>query len=76
MFDYENAISGIAGAVNRFDDHMAVHSSQTPDIHWVVCLSKVMEKLIPEHLLTDFTLGAFHTLASLLRSYLRKGAQK
>lgn len=29
------AISGITGAVNRFDDHMAVHSEQTPAIHWV-----------------------------------------
>ena len=29
------AISGIKGAVNRFDDFQAVHSSQTPDIHWV-----------------------------------------
>ncbi|KAF2127046.1 Di-copper centre-containing protein [Dothidotthia symphoricarpi CBS 119687] len=27
--------SGIAGAVNRFDDHQAVHNSQTPAIHWV-----------------------------------------
>lgn len=31
----KNAISGIANALNRFDDHEAVHSSQTPDIHWV-----------------------------------------
>ncbi|KAL1598905.1 hypothetical protein SLS60_008050 [Paraconiothyrium brasiliense] len=29
------AISGIDGTVNRFDDHQAVHSEQTPDIHWV-----------------------------------------
>jgi tyrosinase len=29
------AISGIEGAINRFDDFQAVHSSQTPDIHWV-----------------------------------------
>ncbi|KAF2646810.1 Di-copper centre-containing protein [Massarina eburnea CBS 473.64] len=31
----KNATSGITGAVNRFDDHQAVHSSQTPSIHWV-----------------------------------------
>lgn len=30
------AISGINGTVNRFDDHQAVHSDQTPAIHWVV----------------------------------------
>lgn len=30
------AKSGIAGAVHRYDDHVAVHNSQTPDIHWVV----------------------------------------
>ncbi|KAK7941478.1 uncharacterized protein PG986_013865 [Apiospora aurea] len=27
--------SGIARAINRFDDHQAVHSVQTPNIHWV-----------------------------------------
>ncbi|KAF2175164.1 monooxygenase [Zopfia rhizophila CBS 207.26] len=27
--------SGLLGAVNRFDDFQAVHSSQTPTIHWV-----------------------------------------
>ncbi|PSN60538.1 Di-copper centre-containing protein [Corynespora cassiicola Philippines] len=31
----KKAISGIAGAVNRFDDHQAVHNSQTDNIHWV-----------------------------------------
>lgn len=31
----KTAKSGIAGTVNRFDDHMAVHSDQTPNIHWV-----------------------------------------
>jgi tyrosinase len=31
----KKAISGIAGAINRFDDHQAVHNSQTPNIHWV-----------------------------------------
>ncbi|OCL13772.1 Di-copper centre-containing protein [Glonium stellatum] len=31
----KKAISGIAGAVNRFDDHQAVHNAQTPNIHWV-----------------------------------------
>lgn len=31
----KNATSGIANALNRFDDHEAVHSSQTPAIHWV-----------------------------------------
>ncbi|KAF1355754.1 monooxygenase [Lizonia empirigonia] len=31
----KSAISGIDGAVNRFDDHEAAHSSQTPEIHWV-----------------------------------------
>ncbi|KAJ4405706.1 hypothetical protein N0V91_005013 [Didymella pomorum] len=30
-----NAKSGIANAVNRFDDHEAVHNNQKPDIHWV-----------------------------------------
>ncbi|KAK8096019.1 Di-copper centre-containing protein [Apiospora kogelbergensis] len=29
------SISGIARAINRFDDHQAVHSLQTPNIHWV-----------------------------------------
>ncbi|KAF2147297.1 uncharacterized protein K452DRAFT_293744 [Aplosporella prunicola CBS 121167] len=29
------AISGLSGAINRFDDHQAVHSDQTPAIHWV-----------------------------------------
>ena len=32
---HRNATSGIAKALNRFDDHEAVHNSQTPDIHWV-----------------------------------------
>ncbi|RYN40482.1 hypothetical protein AA0114_g11065 [Alternaria tenuissima] len=31
----KSAISGIEGAINRFDDFQAVHNSQTPDIHWV-----------------------------------------
>jgi tyrosinase len=30
------AISGFTAAINRFDDHQAVHSDQTPNIHWVV----------------------------------------
>ncbi|KAK8139999.1 hypothetical protein PG984_000065 [Apiospora sp. TS-2023a] len=30
--------SGIARAINRFDDHQAVHSVQTPNIHWVVSI--------------------------------------
>ncbi|ETS85172.1 hypothetical protein PFICI_03197 [Pestalotiopsis fici W106-1] len=29
------AISGFSAAINRFDDHQAVHSDQTPTIHWV-----------------------------------------
>ena len=29
------AKSGISGTVNRYDDHQAVHSEQTPNIHWV-----------------------------------------
>lgn len=29
------AISGITGAVHRYDDFVAVHNSQTPAIHWV-----------------------------------------
>ncbi|KAF1935366.1 Di-copper centre-containing protein [Clathrospora elynae] len=29
------AKSGVAGAVHRYDDYVAVHSSQTPNIHWV-----------------------------------------
>lgn len=29
------AKSGIDGALHRFDDHVAVHSLQTPAIHWV-----------------------------------------
>ena len=32
------SISGIARAINRFDDHQAVHSLQTPNIHWVVSI--------------------------------------
>ncbi|KAH8731557.1 hypothetical protein GQ44DRAFT_746267 [Phaeosphaeriaceae sp. PMI808] len=31
----KKAKSEIAGAVNRFDDHMAVHNSQAGNIHWV-----------------------------------------
>ncbi|CAA9956663.1 Tyrosinase domain containing protein [Pyrenophora teres f. maculata] len=31
----KNAISGIPGALNRFDDHQAVHDKQTPYIHFV-----------------------------------------
>ncbi|KAL6703677.1 hypothetical protein ACN47E_009451 [Coniothyrium glycines] len=30
-----DAISGIAGTVNRFDDHVAIHSSQATQNHWV-----------------------------------------
>lgn len=30
-----NSTSGIAKALNRFDDHEAIHNSQTPNIHWV-----------------------------------------
>jgi hypothetical protein len=33
------ARSGIAGTVHRYDDHVAVHNTQTPAIHFVVCLS-------------------------------------
>ncbi|GME24316.1 Di-copper centre-containing protein [Neofusicoccum parvum] len=29
------AVSGLNGTINRFDDHHAVHSDQTPSIHWV-----------------------------------------
>lgn len=32
----KDAISGIANTVHRFDDHTAVHNSQTPAIHFVV----------------------------------------
>ena len=31
----KNAISGVAKALNRFDDHEAIHNSQTAYIHWV-----------------------------------------
>jgi tyrosinase len=31
----KKAISGIDGAVHRFDDHEAVHNSQSQGIHWV-----------------------------------------
>ncbi|EDU41090.1 monoxygenase [Pyrenophora tritici-repentis Pt-1C-BFP] len=31
----KEAISGINGTVNRFDDHQAVHNKQTPYIHFV-----------------------------------------
>ncbi|KAJ0415561.1 hypothetical protein BJY00DRAFT_293349 [Aspergillus carlsbadensis] len=30
-----DSISGLDGAANRFDDFQAVHSDQTPSIHWV-----------------------------------------
>ncbi|CEL11436.1 hypothetical protein ASPCAL14538 [Aspergillus calidoustus] len=30
-----DSISGLDGAVNRFDDFQAAHSDQTPSIHWV-----------------------------------------
>ncbi|KAF2437919.1 Di-copper centre-containing protein [Karstenula rhodostoma CBS 690.94] len=29
------AITNLPGALNHFDDHQAVHSAQTPSIHWV-----------------------------------------
>ncbi|KAH7356246.1 hypothetical protein BKA66DRAFT_251524 [Pyrenochaeta sp. MPI-SDFR-AT-0127] len=29
------AKSGIAGTVHRYDDHVAIHNVQTPNIHWV-----------------------------------------
>jgi hypothetical protein len=32
----KDATSGIANTVHRYDDHVAVHDSQTPNIHWVV----------------------------------------
>ncbi|KAH6867026.1 hypothetical protein BKA58DRAFT_318389 [Alternaria rosae] len=32
---HTKAKSGIEGAVNRFDDHQAVHMLQKPQIHWV-----------------------------------------
>src|SRR5690242_19456671 len=32
---HKPAISGIEGAVHRYDDHVAVHNVQTPYIHWV-----------------------------------------
>ncbi|KAI9374215.1 hypothetical protein BJX61DRAFT_541049 [Aspergillus egyptiacus] len=31
----KDSISGLDGAVNLFDDFQAVHSEQTPSIHWV-----------------------------------------
>lgn len=31
------AKSGFEPAKNRFDDFQAIHSNQTPAIHWVVC---------------------------------------
>ncbi|KAF1980068.1 monooxygenase, partial [Bimuria novae-zelandiae CBS 107.79] len=31
----KTAKSGIDGTINRFDDYQAVHSDQTPNIHWV-----------------------------------------
>ncbi|KAF9734717.1 hypothetical protein PMIN06_008036 [Paraphaeosphaeria minitans] len=31
----KRAISGLQSTTNRFDDHQAVHSAQTPNIHWV-----------------------------------------
>jgi hypothetical protein len=34
---HTKAKSGIEGALNRFDDHQAVHMLQKPQIHWVVC---------------------------------------
>ncbi|PVH90011.1 Di-copper centre-containing protein [Cadophora sp. DSE1049] len=30
-----DAISGISGTVNRYDDFHAIHNNQTPNIHWV-----------------------------------------
>jgi hypothetical protein len=34
---HTKAKSGIEGALNRFDDHQAVHMLQKPQNHWVVC---------------------------------------
>jgi hypothetical protein len=63
------AISGIEGTVHRFDDHTAVHNSQTPAIHFVVCLTARTARL-------QLTfLGPFPNMASLLRCYLREGAK-
>lgn len=32
----KDPISGLPGVTNRFEDHLAVHNNQTPEIHWVV----------------------------------------
>jgi tyrosinase len=37
----KDAISGMPGAINRFDDHHAVHANQKPNIHWVVSQSSL-----------------------------------
>lgn len=37
------AKSGFDAAKNRFDDFQAIHSNQTPAIHWVVCHIQVTE---------------------------------
>lgn len=34
----KDPISGLPGATNRFEDHLAIHNNQTPEIHWVVCI--------------------------------------
>ena len=60
----KKAISGIAGAVNRFDDHQAVHNSQTDNIHWVVRYQVLKPPKLPPRI-TD--LGSFHPLAPLFR---------
>jgi tyrosinase len=48
------ARSGIAGTVHRYDDHVAVHNTQTPAIHFVVCSSYSVAPI-----LTDCSQGHF-----------------
>lgn len=63
----KNAISGIAGTVNRYDDHQAVHSEQTPNIHWVVSLPFSYRLLFS---ILNNALGSLHIVAPLFRSHL------
>jgi hypothetical protein len=59
---HRKAKSGIAGAVNRFDDHQGVHMLQKPQIHWVVC--QVL--LIQPRFRVLTTSGSFPLMAPLL----------
>lgn len=68
---HTKAKSGIEGAVNRFDDHQAVHMLQKPQIHWVVRQTPLAP--LRSHAL--ILSGSLPSMAPLLHGNLRKGTE-